>query len=129
MPSHAPVGTTTWTAPSAGKRGSCRRALFILCLPGMGFLLQGGECRLHQKVQLLESLEGNNRVGDNDRVKGLGVTHPRRDQRFGHVTRQSAVVLDPMQGVCPVNRKGLSSEWVKRIVKNQLLSLMMGSMQ
>jgi hypothetical protein len=77
----------------------------------------------------VEGLEGNDGVRDNDRVKGLRVTHPGWDQRFGHVTRQSAVVFDPMQDVAPVDCNGLSGEWVKGIVKGQFLGLMMGSMQ
>ena len=77
----------------------------------------------------MEGLEGNDGVRDNDRVKGLRVAHPGWDQRFGHITRQSAVVLDPMQGVAPGDRNGLSGEWVKGIVQDQFLGLMMGSMQ
>ena len=80
-------------------------------------------------MQLFEGRQLNDGISDNDGVEGLWVAHPGRYQRFDPFRRQNAVVLDSLEGFGPVGRDCLSGEGMKGVVYDQLLGLVMGSMQ
>lgn len=80
-------------------------------------------------LQLFESRQFNDGIGDNGCIEGFGVAHPSRHQHFGHGLRHNTVVLDPMEGLRPISRDELSGKGMKRIVNDEFLWVMMGSMR
>jgi hypothetical protein len=84
---------------------------------------------LDKNLQLFEGRQLNDGIGDDGRIEGVRVAHPRRHQHFGHLACQNAVVLDPMEDLRPIRGNGLAGKRMKRIVNDQFLRLMMGNMQ
>ena len=84
---------------------------------------------MHENLHLVEGLQVNDGLRDDEGLKGLRVTHPGGNQRFGHRRRQDPVVLDTRQGLGPIGGDGLASQRMKGIVDHQFLGLVMGSMQ
>jgi len=84
---------------------------------------------VHENVQVVESLQGNDGLRNEEGIKGLRVAHPSRDQCFGHRRGQDPVVLDPVEGLGPIGGDSLANQRMKRVMDNQRLGLVMGSME